>query len=91
MGVKTPLTGSRDPLQVQYVPGAVGSTSDLLVRDLFPCMPSFDLAVLVHSNAQHHNTITGMTREQLEEGVRTRRLGDTKQTVIVVKTHKTGR
>ena len=44
----------------------------------------------LHSNAQRPSAITGMRREELELGLKRRKLGDTERAVIVVRDHKTG-
>ena len=47
-------------------------------------------SLLVHSNGQRPSSITGMTKQEMLEGLQRRRLGELDHAVIVVKNHKTG-
>lgn len=53
-------------------------------------MTLFKFLFPLHSNAQCPSSVTGMMREELLEGLKRRRLGDTDHAVIVVREHKTG-
>ena len=53
-------------------------------------VPGILLLLFTHSNGQRPSAITGMTKQELDEGMKRRKLGDTQRAVIVVQKHKTG-
>lgn len=53
-------------------------------------MTFFNFLFALRSNAQRPSAVTGMMKNELLEGMKRRRLGDTDRAVIVVREHKTG-
>ena len=77
--------------QIQHVFGPHNCSTDVLVNlKVLNFSQPFLFNFLLHSNAQRPSAITSMTKEELLEGLKRRRLGDMQRAVIVVKEHKTG-
>ena len=74
---------------LQHVSGAPSRSPHAMVSAQLSTT-FFNSLFPLHSNAQRPSAITGMTRQEIVEGMKRRRLGDVKRAVIVVREHKTG-